>query len=256
MGRRPYSAPEHNGNQSSYYYVSANAVKALEARVRLYEGRYEEAAEIAESLIGAGTYKLDKFTTIFDISRPTNSETIFAFSNLNLAESSINIGDLCHTYAYVNKGQGRFHMTDKALKLFITSDNRGSVSILDVDGVKCMHKYPSGQAGRDPFIVSRIGEMYLISAEAQGYPAGVERLNDLRKERGLGEVSVSNEEQFINAILDERRRELMGENHIWYDFVRTGKAIERLGIKPYQQLFPIPGKELQLNDLLKPNPGY
>lgn len=249
-------ASQYLGNQSSYYYVSANAVKALEARVRLYEGRYEEAAEIAESLIGAGTYKLDKFTTIFDISRPTNSETIFAFSNLNLAESSINIGDLCHTYAYVNKGQGRFHMTDKALKLFITSDNRGSVSILDVDGVKCMHKYPSGQAGRDPFIVSRIGEMYLISAEAQGYPAGVERLNDLRKERGLGEVSVSNEEQFINAILDERRRELMGENHIWYDFIRTGKAIERLGIKPYQQLFPIPGKELQLNDLLKPNPGY
>ena len=244
------------GPSESYYYVSSDAVKALKARVRLYEGRYEEAAAIAEGLITSGQYSLDDFTTIFDISRPTNSETIFAFLNLNQAESSINISDLCHTYGYVNKGQGRYLMTDKAVALFSADDNRASVSILDVDGVQCMHKYPSGQAGRDPFIVSRIGEMYLISAEAQGYPDGMARLNELRAFRGLPGASVSNAGQFMDVILDERRRELMGENHIWYDFVRTGTAVERLGIQTYQQLFPIPGKELQLNDLLEPNPGY
>lgn len=244
------------GDSESYYYVSADAVKALTARVRLYEGRNSEAAALAEELITSGAYSLDDFSTIFDISRPTNSETIFAFINLNTAESSINISDLCHTYGYVNKGQGRYLVTDAAVNMFPAGDQRTAVSILDVDGVKCMHKYPSGQAGRDPFIVSRIGEMYLISAEAQGYPAGVGRLNDLRSFRGLGSISVSNAGQFLDAVLDERRRELMGENHIWYDFVRTGTAIERLGIQDYQQLFPIPGKELQLNELLEPNPGY
>ena len=69
-------------------------------------------------------------------------------------------------------------------------------------------------------------------------------------------MSVSNAEQFRDAILDERRRELMGENHIWYDLVRTGTAVDRLGIQEYQLLFPIPGEELQLNDKLEPNPGY
>lgn len=244
------------GESDSYYYVSGDAVKALAARVRLYEGRNEDAAALAEELITSGGYSLDSFATIFDISRPTNSETIFAFLNLNAAESSINISDLCHTYGYVNKGQGRYLVTEQAVNMFPAGDERTAISILDVDGVKCMHKYPSGQAGRDPFIVSRLGEMYLVSAEAQGYPAGVARLNELRNFRGLPDVSVANADQFINAILDERRRELMGENHIWYDFVRTGTAIERLGIQEYQQLFPIPGKELQLNDLLEPNPGY
>lgn len=244
------------GTSSSYYYVSADAVKALAARVRLYEGRNEEAAELAESLILSGAYSLDSFSAIFDMSRPTNKETIFAFLNLDKAESSINISDLCHTYSYVHKGQGRYHMTEQGVSLFSDSDMRKAVSILDVEGVKCMHKYPSGQAGRDPFIVSRIGEMYLVSAEAQGYPAGLGRLNELRRHRGLADVSVSGKSQFMDAILDERRRELMGENHIFYDFVRTGTAIERLGIKQYQCLFPIPGKELQLNDKLEPNPGY
>ena len=250
------AAESYLGNSESYYYVSANAVNALRARVRLYEGRNEEAAAIAEDLITSGQYSLDDFTTIFDISRPTNSETIFAFLNLNQAESSINISDLYHTYGYVNMGQGRYRLTNAAVELFSSEDNRASVSVLDVDNVHCLHKYPSGQAGRDPFIVSRIGEMYLISAEAQGYPDGVARLNELRSFRGLSGVSVSNAEQFRDAILDERRRELMGENHIWYDLVRTGTAVDRLGIQEYQLLFPIPGEELQLNDKLEPNPGY
>jgi hypothetical protein len=99
--------------------------------------------------------------------------------------------------------------------------------------------------------------MYLISAEAQGYPAGVARLNELRAARGLGSASATNQESFINAVLKERRYELFGENHRWYDLVRTGKAVETLGIKPFQTLFPVPDTEItKSKGVLTQNEGY
>jgi hypothetical protein len=99
--------------------------------------------------------------------------------------------------------------------------------------------------------------MYLISAEAQGYPTGVARLNELRAARGLGGASVTNAESMVNAVLKERRYELFGENHRWYDLVRTGKAIETLGIKEFQLLFPVPDTEItKSKKVLVQNPGY
>ena len=120
----------------------------------------------------------------------------------------------------------------------------------------CLNKYPSGQTGKDPVIVSRIAELYLISAEAQGRAKGVGRLNELRRERGLDDIYPASDAAYVDAVLDERRRELLGENFIYHDMVRTGRAVERLGIQKFQLLLPIPGKELQLNPLLEPNPGY
>jgi len=64
------------------------------------------------------------------------------------------------------------------------------------------------------------------------------------------------DEFFYYRNLGVRRRELLGENFIYHDMVRTGRAVERLGIQKFQLLLPIPGKELQLNPLLEPNPGY
>lgn len=244
------------GKSSSYYYVSLNAVKALKARVCLYEGKKEEAFTLAEELITSGGYKLDDFTDIFSISRPTNTETIFAFMIQNTQESSIEIGNEYYTYGYTNKGKGTYRLTQEAEKMFVNSDKRRSSSVLIVDGINCLNKYPSGQAGTDPFIVSRLGEMYLISAEAQGYPAGMARLNELRSFRGLGPASAHNESSFIDAILTERGLELLGENQMFYDYVRTGTAVDKLGIKPYQQLFPIPETEIDRNRNIKQNPGY
>ena len=119
-----------------------------------------------------------------------------------------------------------------------------------------MGKYPGGQAYSDPIIISRIGEIYLISAEALGFPDGCERLNQLRRMRGLSDSTASSEAELKEAVLQERRLELLGENLIWYDYIRQGKAIERLGITKRQTLFPIPEGEIRENPLLKQNPGW
>ncbi|MNR56466.1 SusD family protein [compost metagenome] len=78
----------------------------------------------------------------------------------------------------------------------------------------------------------------------------------MRQTRGLSAVSVSSDEDYLTAILSERRLEFLGENLRYYDLVRTGKAISTLNILNYQTVLPIPGRELQNNTNLTPNPGY
>lgn len=239
----------------SYYFLSKNAAKALKARAMLAQGKMGEAAQLAEELINSKTYRLDSFEKIFR--KQTNFEVIFAFEN-NTEESGINLSDLFYTYAHPNKGQYSYRPSQPVVEYFDSAptDNRKDISIINVQGSFCVNKYPSGQTGRDPVIISRIAEMYLISAEAQGMQAGLSRLNELRNYRGLASVNPTSEKDFITAILNERRIELLAENHMYHDLVRTGRATTDLGILPYQTLLPIPGKELLLNSNLVPNPGY
>lgn len=246
------------GSTSSYYYVSLDAAKALKARICLYQGRNEEAASLAEELITCGRYSLDDFEDIFNTypEPKVNTETIFAF-RCDMENSSIKIGNEFYSYDYVNKGKGTYSVTEAANNMYVSGDNRKERSVIFEGGYYRLNKYPSGQSGPDPVIVSRIAEMYLISAEAQGYPNGKARLDELRSKRGLGPSSASNDGTFREAILNERRLELFGENHMYYDYVRTGTAIEKLGIKEFQLLFPIPDSEISISKgTLKNNPGY
>ena len=235
------------------YLVSHDAAVALMARVKLSRGQKTEAAQLAESLIGK--YKLDDFEKIFR--KAANSEIIFAFENLS-EESGLNISDLFYTYAHENKGQGVYYPTKDLQALFPDEDKRKAITFTSVAGQTLFNKYPSGQTGKDPVIVSRVAEMYLISAEAQGRPNGLTRLNDLREARGLAAINPAptTDKAFMDAVMDERRRELVTENFLYYDLVRTGRAVEELGIQPHQVLIPIPGQQRLLNPLLGQNPGY
>ncbi|SFU68221.1 SusD family protein [Porphyromonadaceae bacterium KHP3R9] len=241
------------GRSSTYYLVSKDAAIALLARTKLAQKKLGEAAALAEQLITSGDYKLDSFEKIFR--KTMNTEIIFAFENLT-EESSVNLSDLYYTYGHPNKGQGTYRLNAELVKLFSDNDKRKSITIINIAGTDCLNKYPSGQTGTDPLILFRIAEMYLISAEAQGRAAGLSRLNELRRFRGLEDIFPANDEEYLTAILNERRRELIGENFLYYDLVRTGRAVPDLGILDHQVKLPIPGRELQLNTNLTPNPGY
>ena len=241
------------GESSSYYYVSKDAVLALKARVLLDQNKDGEAAAVAEGLITSGKYKLDAFEKIFR--KQSNTEIIFAFEN-RTEESGINISDLFYSYAHPNRGQGNYRVTQTMVNSFASSDKRRDISLINIAGTYTLNKYPSGQTGKDPVIISRIAEMYLISAEAKGRINGIDRLNELRRFRGLTDLSVTSDEQYEEAILNERNLELFGENFRFYDLIRTQKALSKLGILDHQQLLPIPGRELQYNTNLVPNYGY
>jgi len=92
--------------------------------------------------------------------------------------------------------------------------------------------------------VIRLADTYLLEAEALGGTgARAQALLDAVRDRvGLGSVPVS-----LEAIYAERRLELAGEGHRWFDLVRTGQAAAKLAFKGFtpvkNEAFPIPYSE-------------
>ncbi|HKO15153.1 MAG TPA: RagB/SusD family nutrient uptake outer membrane protein [Gemmatimonadaceae bacterium] len=123
--------------------------------------------------------------------------------------------------------------------------------------------------------VMRLAETYLIAAEAlmrDGKPdEAVTYVNAVRERAAKPGVpksamDVTAADLNIDFILDERSRELGGEGMRWFDLVRTGKLLERVGkynpaaaanIKSYHVLRPIPNEQITLtSNTFAQNPGY
>ena len=54
------------------------------------------------------------------------------------------------------------------MNMFEPDDKRTAISIDMQETNEVINKYPGGEVTTDPIIITRLGEMYLISAEAQG----------------------------------------------------------------------------------------
>ena len=76
-------------------------------------------------------------------------------------------------------------------------------------------------------------------------------LNQVR-ERAFGDSSHNSSATgaaLTDAILDERRHELLGEGHRFFDLVRTGRAAQAIDgfVAGKHELFPIPFQEIQFS---------
>ncbi|MGF7039033.1 RagB/SusD family nutrient uptake outer membrane protein [Mucilaginibacter lappiensis] len=131
------------------------------------------------------------------------------------------------------------------------------------------------QSARDVFVI-RLAEMYLIAAEAKlnlGDPGtAATYINVLRtraaKTGRTAEMQITAAQVNIDFILDERARELGGEQLRWFDLKRTGKLASRIqamnpdaaiNFKPYHLVRPIPQGQIDAvtnKDVFKQNPGY
>jgi starch-binding outer membrane protein, SusD/RagB family len=109
---------------------------------------------------------------------------------------------------------------------------------------------------RQNYYVIRLADTYLLEAEALGGTGARAQalLNAVRARVGLPPVPVS-----LQAVWDERRRELAGEGHRWKDLVRTGRAPQILGSRGFvadkNEIWPIPLLELS-NTQIQQNPNY
>lgn len=125
---------------------------------------------------------------------------------------------------------------------------------------------PDNQAsGVRPFIAFRLAEDYLIAAEAlmyKGDRAGaVNYINTLRMRAartGVTEeetnthreaMKITDAQLNIDFILDERGRELVGEQMQWFDLVRTNKLLERVRLHN-----PQGGPNIEAKHMLRPIP--
>lgn len=225
---------------STKYYVSLQAAKALAARAYIAQGKKVEAAKLADDLIADPLFALDDFSKIFR--GEANSEVIFTFANLP-EENGIKFAGEFLQPATI------YVPVPEVIALFKDDDKRKPISIT-VDGSETVLNKYINKSSSDPIIISRLAEMYLISAEGKGLAGGgLARLNELRRARGLQDLSPApkNEEEFIDAILAERRLEFLGEGFRWYDLVRTGRYMKTTGLPEKYTVFPIPQRQLDLN---------
>jgi hypothetical protein len=123
----------------------------------------------------------------------------------------------------------------------------------------------NGASGVRPFIAFRLAEDYLIAAEALMYKgdnaAAAGYLNTLRmraaRTGATDEETTAYREAMkitegaltIDFILDERGRELVGEQQQWFDLVRTGKLLERVRLHN-----PQGGPNIETKHILRPIP--
>lgn len=109
---------------------------------------------------------------------------------------------------------------------------------------------------RQNFYVIRLADTYLMEAEALGGTGERAQalLDAVRARVDLPSVPVS-----LQAIYRERRLELAGEGHRFFDLVRTGRAAEFLSDEGFvpgkHEILPIPYRETQ-NTLIEQNPQY
>lgn len=104
--------------------------------------------------------------------------------------------------------------------------------------------------------IIRLADTYLMEAEALGGTGARAQalLDAVRARVGLGPIPVS-----MEAIMSERRLELAGEGHRWFDLVRTNRAAQVLAPRGFvagkHEIWPIPFRELE-NTLIEQNPNY
>ncbi len=112
------------------------------------------------------------------------------------------------------------------------------------------------------YIVIRYADVLLMAAEAhnRNFNDGQALLyvNEVRDRAGLPYLTTSGE-QLRNDIWEERRLELAGEGHRFFDLVRTGQAAANINnfVTGKHELFPIPQIEIDLaGGNWTQNPGY
>ncbi|UOQ71921.1 RagB/SusD family nutrient uptake outer membrane protein [Hymenobacter cellulosilyticus] len=116
------------------------------------------------------------------------------------------------------------------------------------------------QSARDAYVI-RLADVYLMAAEANfklGNTAdAVKQINAVRERAALpgkvADMRIAAADLSLDFILDERARELAGEQLRWFDLKRTGKLVERVkknnpeagaSIQDYHLVRPIPQRQL------------
>ena len=237
--------------------ATQTAVRALRARVKLYQRDWAGALAAARSVVTTpGLTLATRFQDLFTPDAADTPENIFQLT-FSAADAS-NLG-----YYYIMKPLGgRREIAPSAgfsnsfeagdLRRDVTTKPRNSTSFYGA-------KFPS-TAGNDDVHLIRLAEVILIKAEAHAelgqLDSATVEVNKIRTRAGLAPVATFPDVATARAeIMKQRRYELALEGHRWPDLVRTGAAAAAFGT---QALYPIPQREIDVTapGELKQNPGY
>jgi len=243
---------------------------ALQAKVNLYQKQWPSAYHEADSVIASGLYDVTN-TPLNGVFLDGSNEAIW---QLPANQGYYGVADA--QYFIPSFSAPNFSITTPLLDAFEAGDQRKvdwiSSTVVNSNTVYYPYKYKNVSASTTPTedqMVLRLGEIYLIRAEAQAEGAGngisgaIADLNIIRKRAGLQNYNgAADQTSVLNAIMHERQVELFCEwGNRWYDLKRTGTAAtvlgaEKTGYTANAALYPIPQSQILLDNLLIQNPGY
>lgn len=245
--------------------------------VRIFQSRIElvSGLKAGPEYGGRGFTRFSPTLTYYDIFEPDDQrgqmpvlqKRFTAIEEGNINEQTVNLGDLI--FDFDNPEQGIItDRTDMRLRPYFTK-------WLKENDPNDSTQYNANEVGytggtiRDHYIL-RLAETYLILAEAQHMQGNdgdaATNINLIRERSGASPISA--DEVTIDLILEEKARELWGEQYSRkVDLLRTGKYIERVqafneeagaNVQDKHTLLPIPQSEIDLNseNELQQNPGW
>lgn len=240
------------------------AAKALLAKVYLYRGTmtgnnddFVQSASLAKQVIDKGDTLATDYASIW---RTRNTaESIF---ELQFDAQSLN----AIAGVTLPNSAALFFAKDTIFKQFDDADKRKAATVYTTNGKFYIGKYSNSQATQNVPVI-RLGEVYLIYAEAQARAANAiagdpyAYYKAIRDRAGLttGDVSsFASVAAFITELQREKRKELMFEGEAWYDYTRTGLALTEMmaNADPGRFLFPVPQVEREANPQLGQNQAY
>lgn len=280
--------------------ATKGAAKAFLARTYLYQKKFQEAADKAKEVIDLEIYDLqDAYIKNFQTAFENGIESIFEIQFIaGTGGWGNNEGNWVPSYTGPS---GNSYVPSSAWAIIVPSatypdiyeanDERRTVNLFEDGSVYnntpfepawsptgvMLAKYIVGDppvstegqvdAERNMPII-RYAEVLLIYAEALNElgltPDAEPYLNQVRERAGLEPKTGLNKDGFREAILLERRIELFGEGHRFFDLRRMGKLDEYVRVnagkdnytEPKNLYFPIPQGERDLNPGLNQNTGY
>lgn len=265
----PLLNTDYNAWKSERVRANQWAAKALLARAFLYQGDWENAAQMSSQVI--------QNSVLYEVLSPdkvflkNSREAIWQLKpeglSFNTTEGNLFI---LNDQPYICTLRSDF------IQNFEAGDQRAIqwIGQFSQDGESWYYpyKYKISQGGsplNEYSMVLRISEQYLIHAEAQvrldQYKNALDDLNILRLRHGGLTIPLNkavDRNQCLDLVLHERQVELFMEwGHRWIDLNRFGKTSEVLeSLKPgwinSAVLYPIPQTELTANTALLQNPGY
>jgi tetratricopeptide (TPR) repeat protein len=237
--------------------------KALKARLYLYLKDWDKAENYATELINnTASFKLVKPYSLFFASKNT-TESIF---EIDYTVNNKNTWASNWFASNITGGKKEFLPTDEFITLAKDPAIGGdrSALLLTINGITYGNMNYKIATGDDQVYALRIAEMYLIRAEARAEKSttdltgGLQDLNEIRSRANVPViVAVTDKNDLVDKILQERRIEFAFESQRWFDLIRRGKAQSILGIPDISKLlFPIPRQQILVNPSLIQNPGY
>ena len=276
--------PEKSFTSENAKYGNRYAAMALLSRVYMYTADYtfsdgelgwEKSIYWASQLLDAPDLPLslipkEKYVSSWSTLVPS-SESLFELAFIKA--SSFSLGSFF--YPGTSPEAAEAVPSYDLLKLYMPGDVRINMfHILSSTGEIYSKKYPGsdGAVGLDNIKILRLSEVYLNRAEAYAQmnmlTAAVKDLNKIRNRAGLPNVASSlNQEELLEEIYIERRRELAFEGHRFWDISRRHQDVIREDLNqdlPYarinypstQYVLPISEDELQANENMVQNEGY